>query len=40
MARLLPVALEKLIEELGRLPGVGQRTAERYAYFLLRRPTY
>lgn len=36
MARLLPVALEKLIDELGRLPGVGLRTAERYAYFLLR----
>lgn len=36
MAQLLPVALEKLIDELGRLPGVGQRTAERYAYFLLR----
>lgn len=36
MARLLPVALEKLIDEVGRLPGVGQRTAERYAYFLLR----
>lgn len=36
MARLLPVALEKLIDELGRLPGVGSRTAERYAYFLLR----
>lgn len=36
MARLLPVALEKLIEELGHLPGVGQRTAERYAYYLLR----
>lgn len=36
MARLLPIALEKLIEELGHLPGVGVRTAERYAYFLLR----
>jgi recombination protein RecR len=36
VARLLPVALEKLIDELGRLPGVGMRTAERYAYFLLR----
>ena len=36
MARLLPAALEKLIDELGRLPGVGQRTAERYAYYLLR----
>lgn len=33
---LLPRALDKLIEELGRLPGVGQRTAERYAYYLLR----
>lgn len=36
MPRLLPIALEKLIDELGRLPGVGQRTAERYAYYLLR----
>lgn len=36
MARLLPVALEKLIDELGRLPGVGNRTAERYAYYLLK----
>lgn len=35
-SRLLPPALEKLIEELGHLPGVGQRTAERYAYYLLR----
>ena len=36
MAHLLPAALEKLIDELGRLPGVGARTAERYAYFLLK----
>lgn len=36
MARLLPSALLKTIDELGRLPGVGARTAERYAYFLLR----
>jgi recombination protein RecR len=36
VTRLLPVALEKLIDELGRLPGVGVRTAERYAYYLLR----
>lgn len=33
---MLPKALESLIEALGTLPGVGQRTAERYAYFLLR----
>lgn len=33
---MLPKALENLIEALGSLPGVGARTAERYAYFLLR----
>lgn len=36
MAQLLPTALVKVIDELGRLPGVGARTAERYAYYLLR----
>ncbi len=36
MTRLLPTALLKAVDELGRLPGVGARTAERYAYFLLR----
>ena len=36
MAQILPAALTKAIDELGRLPGVGARTAERYAYFLLR----
>lgn len=34
--RILPPALEDLIEALGTLPGVGPRTAERYAYYLLR----
>lgn len=33
---MLPKALDELIEALGSLPGVGARTAERYAYFLLR----
>ena len=33
---MLPSALTDLIEALGRLPGVGSRTAERYAYFLLK----
>lgn len=33
---LLPNALLSAIDELGSLPGVGARTAERYAYFLLR----
>lgn len=32
----LPKALEELIEALGQLPGVGPRSAERYAYFLLK----
>ena len=33
---ILPPALEQLIEAFGALPGVGPRTAERYAYYLLR----
>ena len=36
MTQLLPSALTRAIDELGKLPGVGARTAERYAYFLLR----
>lgn len=36
---LLPKALEDLIEALGKLPGVGPRSAERYAYFLLKHDT-
>jgi recombination protein RecR len=36
LSQLLPSALVSAIDELGRLPGVGARTAERYAYFLLR----
>jgi recombination protein RecR len=36
VSNLLPKALVDLIDELGRLPGVGARTAERYAYYLLR----
>jgi len=33
---VLPPALESVIETLGVLPGVGSRTAERYAYYLLK----
>lgn len=36
-ARILPKALTALIDEFGNLPGVGPRTAERYAYAALRR---
>lgn len=32
----LPPALQSVIESLRSLPGVGPRSAERYAYFLLR----
>ncbi|MDR2336933.1 MAG: recombination mediator RecR [Candidatus Nomurabacteria bacterium] len=33
---MLPQALENVVNAIGRLPGVGSRTAERYAYFLLK----
>ena len=33
---MLPKALKDAIEALGHLPGVGPRTAERYAYFLFK----
>ena len=33
---MLPEALQKVIEALGTLPGVGPRSAERYAYYLFR----
>lgn len=36
---ILPKALESAIEAFGSLPGVGPRTAERYAYFILRHDT-
>lgn len=36
MSSLIPSALTKVIDEIGRLPGVGARTAERYAYYLLK----
>ncbi len=34
---ILPPALTNLIEAFGNLPGVGPRTAERYAYYLVKR---
>lgn len=33
---ILPKALTDLIDEFGQLPGVGARTAERYAYYMLK----
>lgn len=34
--QVLPPALADLVEAFGLLPGVGPRTAERYAYYLVR----
>ena len=31
-----PAPVERLITELGKLPGIGRRTAQRLAYFILR----
>ena len=39
MSQILPQALTETIENLGKLPGVGSRTAERYAYYLLKNNT-
>ena len=33
-----PVAIEKLIEEFAKLPGIGQKTAQRLALFVLNLP--
>ena len=33
---MLPQALQNTIDALGNLPGVGARTAERYAYYLFK----
>lgn len=35
---MLPKSLLRLIEALQRLPGVGPKTAERYVFYLLKRP--
>ncbi len=34
--QILPPALTNVIEALSKLPGVGSRTAERYAYYLVK----
>jgi recombination protein RecR len=34
--KILPPALDNLIAAFGNLPGVGPRTAERYAYYLVK----
>lgn len=36
MVSVLPKSIRKLIEELSRLPGIGNKTASRLAFFLLK----
>lgn len=36
--QVLPPALKNLIDAFGSLPGVGPRTAERYAYYFAKQP--
>ena len=31
-------SMNRLMEEFGRLPGIGPRTAERLAYYILKQP--
>ena len=33
-----PKAIERLVAELGRLPGVGEKTAQRLAFHLIDAP--
>lgn len=33
---MLPKSVQKVIEQLGKLPGIGQKTAERLAFYLLK----
>lgn len=33
---MLPASFQRLVDSFSELPGVGRKTAERYAYFLLR----
>lgn len=35
--RIIPRSVERLIEEFGKLPSIGPRTAERLTFYLLRR---
>src|SRR5579871_1568887 len=35
---LVPEAVDRLVAEFGRLPGIGPKTAQRLAFFCLRAP--
>jgi len=34
----VPAALTRVMEELGRLPGIGPKTAQRLSFYILRTP--
>lgn len=34
----LPIPVQKLIDEFNKLPGIGQKTAERFVFYLLKQP--
>jgi recombinational DNA repair protein RecR len=34
----LPDSMKELITELGRMPGIGPKSAQRMAFFILARP--
>ena len=36
---MYPPPVQRLITELGKLPGIGQRTAQRLAFYILRSDT-
>ena len=39
MAVVLTPAVDRLVAELARLPGIGQRSAQRLAFHLMKAPT-
>jgi len=36
--KIIPPSIERVIEEFNKLPGIGQKSAERLAFYLLRKP--
>lgn len=36
MSQLLPITVQRVIEQFARLPGIGQKTAERLTFYLLK----
>ena len=38
MMEYFPPALEQLVEQFARLPGIGRKTAQRLAFFILSLP--